>query len=333
MHAETKDSSRSLIALTAAFVVASFVFVAINVFTQHAPKAHDLRVAYVGSPVAQIFIQSGLNKAVPGAFELRAYPDEKTAREAILRREVYGAFVLREESALVLTASAAGTSARQAIDRAFEMMMLTAPESMRVELISEDLKPLPEGDSRGLSSSALQFGLLVCSFVFGILLFISAQRERLARLLLAVALYSVASALVAALTVGPLLGALSGHFWAITLVGAIFSAGIVLVTYGLELVFGLAGTGISALVLILVGHSAAGGASNQEFLPGFFRQIGQALPNGAFVRFLRNSVYFDGNHTCAALAVIAVWAAAGLALVLLASPVRAALRRHSGRSG
>lgn len=334
MRRERERSSLALAALTAGFVAASFIFVSINVFTQHAPQAHDLKVAYVGSPIPQIFIQRGLEKETPGAFELIPYPDEASARAAVLERKLYGAFVLGEESALVLTASAAGSSARQAIDRAFAMMMETAPSRMRVELVSEDLKPLPSGDSRGLSSSALQFGLLVSAFVFAILLFLFDSGFGLAQRLLAIGVYSLASALVAALTVGPMIGALTGHFWAIALVGALFSAAIAFVTYGLEVAVGLSGTGVAALVLILVGHSAAGGASNQEFLPDFFRQIGPAMPNGAFVRFVRNSVYFEGHHSTGALAVVALWALGGLAFVLAVTLARARRgRAHDATAG
>ena len=309
---------RALIRLAVLFVAASFVFVSINVFTQHAPTAHGLRVAYVGSPVAQVFIEAGLDKAAPGAFELRRYPSAARARAAVLERAVYGAFIERKKTALLLTASAAGPGAQQAIEHAFTMMTTMAPPSRRVKLVSEDLRPLPANDSRGLSSSAFLFGLLVTSFVFAILLFIFGRGAALSHRLLATGLFALASALVAALTVGPLIGALAGHFWAILAIGALFSLAVALTTYGLEALLGLAGTGIAAFVLILIGNSTAGGASNQEFLPDVFRQVAQALPNGAAVRFVRNTVYFNGNDTSGALIVIALWAVGGLALVLVA---------------
>jgi len=321
-------SSRAVIAMAVPFAIVSFVFVAINAFTQHAPKAHGLRVAYVGSPFAQPHIQAGLDKAAPGAFELRSYASAASARSAVLERKVYGAFVQRDgSSSLLLTAGAAGIGAQQAIEHAFTAMVTHAPAGMRQKLLSEDLRPLPANDSRGISSSAFQFGLLVPSFVFGILLFIFGRGAALTHRLLSIGVFVLVSALVAALAVGPLIGALAGHFWALFAIGALFSAAAVLVTYGLEAVLGFAGTGIAAFVLILIGNSTAGGGSNQEFLPNVFRQIGQALPSGAFVRFVRNTVYFDGNHTRGALLVIAAWAAAGLALVFVADPLRAWLKR------
>ncbi|MGD0167710.1 MAG: hypothetical protein ABSC51_10575 [Gaiellaceae bacterium] len=314
---------RALIRLAVLFVAVSFVFVSINVFTQHAPTAHGLRVAYVGSPIAQVFIQTGLDKTAPGAFELRRYPNAASARAAVLERAVYGAFIERKKTALLLSASAAGPGAQQAIEHGFTEMTIHAPPSMRVKLLSEDLRPLPANDSRGLSSSAYQFALLVSGFVFAILLFIFGRGAALAQRLLAAGIYVLASSLVGALTVGPLIGALAGHFWAILAIGALFSLAIVLTTYGLEFFLGLAGTGVAAFVLVLIGNSTSGGGSNQEFLPNVFRQIGQALPNGAFVRFVRNTVYFNGNHTFVAVLVMAAWALAGLALVFAGSALSA----------
>jgi hypothetical protein len=322
-----RASLRALIRLAALFVVASFIFVSINVFVQHAPTAHGLRVAYVGSPVAQVFIQKGLDDAAPGAFSLRTYPDAASARAAVLDRSVYGAFIERKKTALLFTASAAGTGAQQAVEHAFTMMMTMAPPSMRAKLVSTDLKPLPANDARGLSSSAYLFGLLVVSFVFAIMLFIFGRGAAVVHKLLAIGLFALASALVAALTVGPLIGALAGHFWALVAIGALFSAAVALTTFGLETLLGLAGTGIAAFVLILVGNSTAGGASSQEFLPDVFRQVAQVLPNGAAVRFVRNTVYFSGNDTNGALVVIALWAACGLVLVLVAAPLRSWLGR------
>jgi hypothetical protein len=90
----------------------------------------------------------------------------------------------------------------------------------------------------------------------------------------------------------------------------------VLVTYGLARVMSYAGLALAGLLLILVGNSTGGGSINQEFLPDFYRSIGQVLPNGAFIRSVRNTVYFDGANTHRAIFVVALWALGGLALVL-----------------
>jgi hypothetical protein len=180
-----------------------------------------------------------------------------------------------------------------------QKLAAAVPEKLTVE----DLAPLPTGDSHGLSSYTYQYGVLVPSFVFGVLIFMFAHGLSLASRLGVSAVYSLGAGIVGALTVDQIIGALPHHFVALAALGALYAATAVLVTYG--------------LLLILVGNSTGGGSINQEFLPDFFRSIGQALPNGAFIRSVRNTEYFNGANTHRAILVVALWAVGGLALVLL----------------
>jgi hypothetical protein len=335
-------SPRRLALMTAGLVVISFLFVVTYALTQHEPKPHGLRVAFVGPDIARAGMQGGLDRVSPGAFELRSYSSAEKARQAVLDRSVYGALVLSVDRAtvasdylgkevtaslpagkklnLLLTAAAAGPTAQQTINGAFSGMAAATGE----RVVPIDLKALPAHDSRGLSSSSLQNGLLIPGFVFAILLFIFGHGLTLGWRLGSIAAYVLGSALVAALVIDPLVGALQGHFWALFALGTLYSAAIVLATYGLECVLGFVGTGLAGIVLILVANSTAGGTSGQEFLPVVFRQIGQAFPSGAAVRAIRNTVYFDGHHITQALLVMLAWALAGLLLIGLA-PLRARL--------
>ena len=319
---------RVMVAMPAALIVASFIFVAVYTYTQHDPTPHRLRVAFVGPPSAEKQVQAQLAEKAPGAFELRSYASEALARKAVLDRSVYGAYLFPGS---VITASAAGQGVAQAIDLVFggaAQAMLSrlcsgaSAGACQYGMKNEDIRALPANDSHGLSSSGMQAGLLLPSFVFGILLFVFGGVLPLTRRLVAISLFAIGAGFVAALTVGPIVGALAGHFWALFGIGAAFAAATALATYGLESILGFAGTGLAALLLILLGNSTAGGAMNQEFLPGGFRQIGQALPGGAAVRAVRNTVYFGGHHIGQALAVISLWALAGLALVLAAERLR-----------
>jgi uncharacterized phage infection (PIP) family protein YhgE len=165
------------------------------------------------------------------------------------------------------------------------------------------------------------------------LLFIFGAGVSLRRRLAATAAFVLVASLLAALTVGPIIGALPGHFWALFAIGALFAAAAALTTYGLESVFGFAGTAIAALTLVLLGNATAGGAMNQEFLPNGFRQISQALPNGAAVRAIRNTVYFQAHHTGQALLVVTAWALGGLLLILASGPFHNRLGRREKALG
>jgi hypothetical protein len=319
-------SPRRLLAMTAALVAASFVFVITYAATQHDPVPHGLRVAFVGPAPAQARLQAGLDRSIPGAVKLLARTDEREARDAVLRRSAYAAYVPGSRSDRLLTASAAGLPAAQALEHAFGAMAAATGRRLAVD----DVAPLPKHDSRGASVSALQFGLLLPGFAFGVLLFVFAGATPLRRRLLLVAAFAVLASLAGALVMDPLLGALTGHFLALLLLGALFAAASVLAVFGLESVFSYGGIALSALLLILVANSTSGGAMNQEFLPGGFRHVGQLLPSGALVRALRDSVYFDGQNTLQPILVLAAWAAGGLLLVA-ARPTLAGIRRARRR--
>jgi hypothetical protein len=215
---------------------------------------------------------------------------------------------------LLLTASAAGKAA----DQALVSLGTEVSKTLKQPLVTRDIVPLTSHDSQGLSSYTYQYGLLVPSFVFAVLIFMFAHGLSLAWRFGLSAAYSVGAGLIGALTVDQIVGALPNHFAAIAALGALYAAMAVLVTWGFAAVGKFAGLALAGLLLILVGNGTAGGSINQEFLPDFFRNIGQALPNGAFIRSVRNTIYFDGANTHRAMLVVALWALGGLALVLAA---------------
>ncbi len=305
-------SPRVLVSLTAAFIAAVFIFAGVYTATQHNPTPHQVRVGIVAPDVMVGMLNLGLKTKAPGYFKLMTYKDEASLTSAIKDRKVYGGYVYRKDSGLLLTATAAG----KATDTALTSLGSEVSTILRQPLKIRDVAPLDSHDSQGLSSYTYQYGVLVPSFVFGVLIFMFAYGLSLRWRLGLSAAYSLGAGIVGALTVDQIVGALPGHFFALAALGALYAAMAVLVTYGLARVMSYAGLALAGLLLILVGNSTSGGSINQEFLPDFFRNIGQALPNGAFIRSVRNTVYFDGANTHRAIGVVALWALGGLVLVL-----------------
>jgi hypothetical protein len=133
----------------------------------------------------------------------------------------------------------------------------------------------------------------------------------------ALGVYAVAARLLDALVAECILHALSDHFLALAGVGTlvVFAAGVP--TEALQALFGIAGTGIALLALIILGNPATGVAFSPAMLPGFWRAIGFWLPPDARVRAETGAVYFQGHATLGALAVLAVYAAVGTAVALI----------------
>jgi hypothetical protein len=259
-------------------------------------------------------INTGLKVEAPGYFSLRQYPSEASLTSAIKSRKVYGGYVYRKDSGLLLTASAAGKAAGEAL----VSLGADLSKTLRQPLVSKDVAPLTSHDSQGLSSYTYQYGVLVPSFVFAVLIFMFGYGLSLYWRLGLSAAYSLGAGIIGALTVDQIVGALPGHFFAIAALGALYAATAVLVTWGMAAVLKYAGLALAGVLLILVGNSTGGGSINQEFLPDFFRNIGQVLPNGAFIRAVRDTEYFGGANTHRAILVVALWAIGGLALVLAA---------------
>ncbi len=308
----TSLSPRALVSLTAAFIAAVLVFAGIYTGTQHNPTPHQLRVGIVAPDLMVKVVDLGLRTKAPGYFKLQSYSSEQSLTSAIKDRKVYGGYVYRKDSGLLLTASASGKAADTAITGLGE----SVSKILRQPLVPRDVASLNSHDSQGLSSYTYQYGLLVPSFVFAALIFMFAHGLSLAWRLGLSGAYALGAGIVGALTVDQIVGALPHHFFALAALGALYVAAGVLVTYGLARVLGYAGLALAGLLLILVGNSTGGGSINQEFLPDFFRSIGQVLPNGAFIRSVRNTVYFDGANTHRAILVVALWALGGLVLVL-----------------
>jgi hypothetical protein len=320
-------SPRNLVALTAVFVAAVFIFAGVYTATQHKPTPSHVQVGVVGhDTLLKLQFALGQPPLKPSYFEMTEYNNAKDLETAIKDRKIYAGFYNRGKTAVLIVAPASG----KLLSDSLVMTATNLLGTMNIPLEVQPLVPLKEGDTSGLSSYTFQYGLLVPSFFFGLLLFMFAHGASLYWRLGLIAGYSVAAGIIGALTVDQIVGALTGHFVALAALGILYAATAALVTYGLSAVMSWIGAGLAGLLLILVGNSVGGGSLNQEFLPDGFRQLGQAFPNGAFIRTVRDTVYFHGHNTGQSTLVVALWALGGLVLILVAKPVRGLLSRLMG---
>src|SRR4051812_24734214 len=73
------------------------------------------------------------------------------------------------------------------------------------------------------------------------------------------------------------------------------------------------------LLFVVLGNSSSGGAVAPPLLPPPLAIVSEWLPSGATVTALREAVYFQGGQHVLPFAVLAVWAATWLGLMLLVS--------------
>ena len=263
-------------------------------------EPRDLPIAVAGAPAAADAVEHELT-AQEGAFDVHRYGTEAEAREAIEDREVYGAFVASPAAPKVLTSSAGSPAVAQLLTHA------AAEQDAQIE----DVVTTPKAGS-GLGSTVLP--LVLAGVLTGILASLAVTRGS-ARAGLTIA-GSVLAGLAAALVADTWLGIVEGDWLVNAGAFALIFLAIAAAMAGLYSLFGKAGLGIGALLMIFVGNPFSAAATAPELLPQPVGGLGQLMPPGAGANLLRSTGFFDGAGSAEHVAVLAVWAALGLAAML-----------------
>jgi hypothetical protein len=308
---------RRLLGASLGVLAAVFALVASNVAANHSPKPHDLPVGIVGTPVVTDSAEAELGRAAPGAFEAHAYRSLTAAKTAVLHRSIYGAFQPAPSPVLVV-ASAASPAVAVLLQRTFAR---AAGRSGRVPAV-RDVVPLPESDSSGATTFSAILSLIIAGLAGTTMVFTLTRHRPEAFRLAVTAALGVGAGLITALVTNVLVGAFPAHFFAVWGVATLFVLAIGMSIAAFQVIFGIAGTAIGAILFLVIGNPASGGSSAPELLPHFWRTLSQVLPPGAAVTSMRDVVYFHGHGSTHALIVLALYAVLGSGIAMIAYRLR-----------
>ena len=303
------EDRRLLIGLIAVLVVV-FALVGSNVAANHAPKPHHLPVGVVGTPQAIAAVAGPLNARAPGAYDFHAYSSLAAARDAILHRNVYGAYQPRPKP-LLLVAGAAGPTVATLLQKTFE----PAARAQGQTLVVQDLVPLPSSDSRGATSFSAVLSLIIAGILASTVIYLLGQHRAPPIRLAAMCVLATGAGLVTALVTNVIVDAFPGHFLGVWGVATLFVLALGIPIAAFQVLIGVAGTAIGAVMFLVIGNPASGGSSAPELLPGFWRVLSQLLPPGAALTAMRDVVYFHGHGMSHALIVLVSYAVLGAAVV------------------
>jgi hypothetical protein len=298
---------RQVARLVAGGLAMLFAFTALYVAAFHAPRAKGLDVGVVGTRDQIASVQAQLDSGRHRAFDVRRYDTEADARAGLLDTDVRG--VLVPAGHRILVAQALGVAPTEAVTDA-----LGAIDSRAAV---QDVRPLPAGDRRGLSSLFTVIGTLMPSLVFGVLLSVFGRALPARVRWSAVVAYAALAGVVVAFNVEVLIGAFDREFLGVALVAGLLALAVSAAAHGLGHLGGERGIVLAILVVLLVGMSSAGGAVTYQLEPGFYGAVSQLLPPGAALTAVRNVEYFGWAATRVPLLVLGAWAVGGLALGLL----------------
>lgn len=321
---EFKDAvSTRTVGLIVGVLLLQVGFILSYVGAFHAPTPHQIPIAVV-SPTAQVTQQTvaRLNGIPAAPLQAVAVVDRAAAEQRIRAGELSAALVLDPQGTAdtLLVSGGGGVSASTAVSSVIGQVEAAQQRTVT----TQDIVPLQPGDGRGLTGFYLVIGWIVGGYLVAALLGVSAGARpatprRAYFRLAAVVPYAVLSGLGGVLVVDQVLGALTGHFFALWWLGALVVASAATVTLAFQVLFGVLGIGITVLVFVILGNPSAGGAYQTSLLPTFWRTIGNALPNGAGTDTVRRIVYLGSNGITGHLVVIAVYVVAGAAVALAGS--------------
>jgi hypothetical protein len=302
--------ARRVAAVLAGALVLMCTFVALFLAAFHDPEPNRVPVAVVGSLDAAHQVQVQVSRTGPGSIHAIAVASPADARSAVLHQRVRAALVMDPQHPRLIVASAASMLETAALK---EMVGRAVGPGATLE--AEDVRPLPRGDSKGLSPVFVTFGVTTASLVAGSALAVLGRRLRAGTVLAALLGLGVLAGLSIAVLADPLIGALPRAFWPLAGLVALLAVAVAASMCGLGRLAGPPGLALGVLVILLLALSAGGGPLGFYVLPEFFRAISQWLPAGAAMTAIRHAVYFSGERTLHPVVVLAVWAAGGLLTV------------------
>jgi hypothetical protein len=277
------------------------------------PVPRRIDAAVVGDPAAEPHTVAEVQQVADHSLAFRRYPSLSAARKAIDRQEVYTALDVGSKRPTLYVASAAGASVARVLEK-----ISAADPTVRVV----DTHPLAPSDPNGVDV----FYLMLVATIIG---FLSVLQVRTNAGGLALRHWSVfvlglaaAAALALSLVDGPLLDRLrlpvleSWGILALQLVAVASFASLMSVLVGRWAIVPI------WLFFVILGNASSGGAVAPPLLPPPFAFVSQWLPSGATVTAIRNAVYFPDEQHARPILVLATWATALFAAMLIVSHVR-----------
>ncbi|GGV48824.1 hypothetical protein GCM10010277_42190 [Streptomyces longisporoflavus] len=311
---EAFKQSPFLPAIVLVFILAAAagLFAGSYTYSMAKPTPHRIPTAVVGAQDAtrgKAFLD-GMEKALNASLEIHEYDSVAAARHAVDEQKVFAILAVSPDggeagSKVTFDVSgASGASVAQVLEE-------TAPkvgEKVGVPVTVKDIKPLQEGDPRGLAIFYISLAAVIIGFVGAIQLSVHARGLNPAERIGFTILYALLGGFVIAAVVDWWLGALDLPFvesWLI-LALTMFTSGMVFTMF--NTLFGRWAMIPTWGLMVLLGNPSSGGAVSWPLLPSVLGHIGQWLPPGASVNAQHTAVYFGGNQHAFPYLVLTGWA-------------------------
>jgi len=313
-----------LLVIAVLLIQAGFVFSYVGAF--HHPTPHQVPIAVLAPAQISHHLVSELNAIHGQPLHATAVADETIGRKLLRHGSTSGLLIInpRGKTDALLVAGGGGAATATAVQ---DVIAQTEAAQHRHATVT-DAVPAQSGDARGLAGFYVVVGWLVGGYLVAALLGLATRprpattRRAIIRLIVLVP-YAILSGLAGAIIVGPVLGALTGHFLAISALGALIVYCAAVVTMGFQVLLGTLGVGLTLILFVVLGNPSAGGAYPAPLLPGFWRAISPMLPNGAGVQAVRHIVYFGSYGITGNLIIIVLYIVTAITVAITGTSLHA----------
>lgn len=274
---------------------------------------HDLPVGIAGPAATVAQVEKALAAQSPETLDLRGYNSTGELRTAISEREVVGGIAITPTGPTMLVTSAGGAQIAQTLRTVAAQMS----QQVGIAVPVEDVVPTTSDDPQAAGIAGLALPLVLGGIVPAVAFITLIPGKPLQQGAAAVAL-SVLAGFGLGLILRFAIGTIDGNVIAVSLGVALGMLAISLTLIGLAGNIGMAGFGLGAVTMMIIGNPLSGVATSPYWLPSGWAELGQLLPPGASGTLLRSLAFFDGHGGAHALIVLLCWTAIGAGLMLLA---------------
>lgn len=280
-------------------------------------ESKDLPIGLVGPSQQTSMIANRLSSQNPNTLTITEFETEAEAKTAIGVKEIYGALVLGPKPS-VLIASAANPNVANAIrDVGNKLLQLNATQQgfSIPSLEVTELAELPERDPRGVVLGGAALPVVIGGISLGAIGALQFRRRR-DRIIFGLGASTI-TGLLAAIWLSSFFGALPAGVFANWIVFSAVIAALGFALIGSFSVAGIAGFGIVAASLFLVGNPLNGVNLPMEFYAEPWGLIGQMMPVGSGFELLKRVNFFEAASQSNQWFVLGTWGFVGLCFTLV----------------
>lgn len=274
---------------------------------------HDLPIGVAGPSAATSQIQEALTASAPENFDFHEYGSAGEVRTAIAERDVVGGIVVTPTGPTVLVTSAGGAQIAQTL-RGVATAMSTQTGTVATV---EDVVPTTSDDPQASGIAGLALPLVLGGIIPAVVFMQLLPGKPLQQAGAGLG-FAILTGFGLSLILRYVVGTFDDSVIPVALGIALGMTAISLILIGLAGNLGMAGFGIGAVVMMMVGNPLSGITTSAYWLPSGWSELGQLLPPGASGTLLRSLAFFDGHGGATSIVVLVAWVAVGIGLVLVA---------------